>query len=212
MRAAPGCPVIGDDEALSGLLLPPAPRSGSTSMRPSSGRRAGGSRSPTSSDTGSSPDRPAGPVLPQGGRRPRGKAGERRGAPIPVTEQEANAFAAALLMPAPPDRALLPPDERRLRAALPGVQVVGSRDGAALARGDLRGRPAAPAVRPRRAPSDSPRCAASCSCYLLAARHRLMRVRIRYPDPPARRPDPMPSAGGLAFALSARGQKPDRRP
>ena len=101
MRDAPGCPQLGADETLSGLLLPASARSGSTPTRPSSGRRGGGSRSPTSSATTSSTGPASSRCSAARPRSPRPRRRRRRAPPIPVTEEEANAFAAALLMPAP---------------------------------------------------------------------------------------------------------------
>ena len=140
MRSAPGCPPIGDDETLSGLLLPSLGQiwvNADEAVQWPPRRRF-----TIAHELGHwvlHRNGPAGALLSQGrGARGRG-AGDDAGA-LPVTEQEANAFAAALLMPAPPDRALLPPDERQLRAALPRVQVERRRDGAAAARRDLRDR------------------------------------------------------------------------
>ena len=94
----PGAPSSPADQALSGLLLPAAARSGSTRRKRASGRRDGASRSPTSSGTGGFTATPSRPST----AAPRSSTPTMStGAPAsPPAEDEANVFAAAVLMPA----------------------------------------------------------------------------------------------------------------
>ena len=99
LGTAPGAPELGTRPGAVGPAASRAwARSGSTPRRPGSGRRDAGSRSPTSSGIGGFTGTPSAAVFCRSGSIEPEAAQTR--APLPPAEDEANVFAAAVLMPA----------------------------------------------------------------------------------------------------------------
>ena len=99
LSAAPGRPALGAGQHLSACCSPTAARSGSTRWSAASGRAGADSRSGTSSGTGACTARGGSGC--SAGRRRWTRIRRRSSAPSGrLFEREADAFAAALLMPA----------------------------------------------------------------------------------------------------------------
>ena len=138
MSSAPGAPELARDSRSPASCSPARRDLGQRRRGAPMARRAGASRSATSSATGSctapGPADRCSAATP--GRR---GGGERRAHRASEIEHEANAFAAALHHAGPPDpRTIRAPASRDdCHAPVPALQLVRSGDGTPTARGDL---------------------------------------------------------------------------